>query len=433
MYNLKIEAKKIIQELQESGFEAYFVGNYPFVKQHNLMNPTDKLKIKTIDIITNAKLEDIKSRFKVVRINEEYNRSVLVELPVKQNFLNFRIYHAAEYLNVVNGKTKQVDTINDILNNFGFLMDTVMIDNEGKVINYINKKYSAFESIASKSLQSNGNFREKLIENPMVIFELCCYASNISYNVNESNLKIITNNKDYLRNVPLSLIVKYFNKILMSKNPLVGLKIIKDCMLDFQYKGVTLFDFLKHCDDQYLLKLSNFNSSIDIISRWAYLLRNVPIEERITALNNLELSYKNKILWILENYTIVDDEENYKMSIYNSRESLKKIVESKYDIFLLHEMFDRLTKLRQILNNEKTDVCSKIMDTICSRPFFTYQIAYSDDDICKIANIKNGNWLAITKENLLKKIILEKKHPSEEQYMELLKQSIEYGLISCQL
>ena len=96
-------------------------------------------------------------------------------------------------------------------------------------------------------------------------------------------------------------------------------------------------------------------------------------------------------------------------------------------------MFDKLTKLHQILNEDKADVCKKIMDTICSRPFFTYQIAYSDDDICKIANIEKGEWLELTKEHLIKKIILEKKHPNEDQYMNLLKESIEYGLISCQL
>lgn len=433
MYNLKIEAKKIIQELQDKGFEAYFVGNYPFVKQHNLINVTDKLRIKTIDIVTNAKLEDIKSTFKVVKINDEFNKSVLVEVPVKQNFLNFRIFHAAEYLNVVNNKTKQVNTVGDILDNFGFLIDTLLIDNDGKVINYVNKKYSAFESISTRSLQSNGNFREKLIENPMVIFELCYYASNITYNINESNLKIISNNKDYLKHVQLSLIVKYFNKILTSKNPVIGLKIIKNCMLDFQYKGSQIFNFLKYCDDPCLWKLSEFNSSIDIISRWAYLLKNVPAEERSEVLNGLQLPYKNKILWILENYNIVDDEENYKMAIYDSKESLQKITEAKFDIFLLYEMFDRLTKLHCVLQENKKEVCKKIIDTICSRPFFTYQIAYSDEDICKIANVKNGDWLNITKENLIKKIILEKKHPSDEQYMDLLKESIEYGLISCQL
>lgn len=433
MYNLKIEAKKIIQELQDNGFEACFVGNYPFVKQHNLINSENKLKIKTIDIVTNAKLEDIKSLFKVTKVNEEYNRSVFVEIPVKQNFLKFRVYHAGEYTNIVNKKTKSVDTIDDILYNFGFLIDTLRIDNDGKIINYVNKKYSALDSINTKSLQSNGNFREKLIENPMIIFELCLYASNINYSVNESNLKIITNNRDYLKHAPLCLIVKYFNKILMSKNPIIGLTIIKDCLLDFEYKNNKLFEFLKFCPNDSLLKLSEFNSSIDIISRWAYLLKNVPEEIRLDTLNNLELSYKNKVLWILENYDIVDDEENYKMSIYNSRESLRKITEAKFDIFLLYEMFDKLTKLHQVLNEDKNIVCKKIMDTICSRPFFTYQIAYSDDDICKIANIEKGKWLDLTKEHLIKKIILENKHPNEDQYMNLLKESIEYGLISCQL
>ena len=97
MYNLKIEADNILKKLHENGFEAYFIGNYPFVKKNNSLNPTNKLKIKSIDIVTNATLQDIQNLFEIVKPNTEYyNKYALIELLIKQNKINFKIYHAAD-------------------------------------------------------------------------------------------------------------------------------------------------------------------------------------------------------------------------------------------------------------------------------------------------------------------------------------------------
>lgn len=428
MYNLKIEALKIISELKNNKFEACLVGNYPFVKYHNSIHVNDKLKIKQFSIITNATLDDIQKLFKVTKVFENnYNKSALIEILLKSNLVYFKIFYSANYTNIINNKMKSVDTIEKILNEFSFLLETVTIDENSKLVNYTNKKLDAFQSIEDKALQTNGNFREKIMENPLIMLELCYYASNMNYNINDSYLKIITNNNSYLRYELLSNIVKYFNMILMSKHPIDGIKIIKNNMINFKYDDMELFKFLEQIPNEYIEELSKFDSSIDIISRWAYLLR--PLDNAEAIIDNFQLSYKNKILWLLQNFDIVK-EENYKMAIYNSKETFKMIAEVKWDIFLLYEMFDKLTKIHSKLNPDLEIKCGKIIDTIYSRPIFDYQLKYNDKELCEIANVEAGSWLQITKENLVQKILMCDKHPDEEKYLEMAKESIEYGLIS---
>lgn len=424
MYNLKIEAENIIRTLQENGFDACFVGNYPFVKKNNSLNPANKLKIKSIDIITSARLEDIQRLFEVVKPNTEYyNKYALVELIVKQNKINFKIYHAATYTNIVTGKTKEVNTIEEILNEFSFLIDSMRIDIDGNIINYSNKKSSAIDSISTKTLLSNGNFRERLLENPMIIFDLCLHASNIPYTINSSYLKIIGNNKNYIKHIKLETIQKYLDRILMSKYAYVGLIIIRNNLIEFAYNGKPIFEFLTYCTDEDLMQFSKFNSSVDIISRWTYLFNHVPKDKQFEMLDNLNLTYKNKIMWLLDNYYLIES-ENYKLAIYDSKKTLINIVESKNNVFLLYDMFQRLTSIWKCLDESKVEICNKIIDTICSRPFFDYQIAYSDEEIYKLVELDELIDLKDAKEEFLKALIMQPKHPNEDDYLALLKETI---------
>lgn len=421
MYNLKIEADNIIKKLNENGFEAYFIGNYPFVKKNNLLNPNQKLKIKNIDIVTNAKLEDIKNIFEVVTsVTDYYNQYALIELLIKQNKINFKIYHAAEYTNVVNNTKKQVNTVNEILNEFSFLIDTIRIDSNANILNYSNKKTSSFDSVMNRTLVCNGNFREKLLENPNIIFDLCVHASNISYSINSSYLKVISNNKNYIKYIKLEVIQKYIERILISKSAFIGLKIIKDHLIDLSYNNCKIFEFLDYCTEEDLLEFSKFTQNVDIIARWTFLLKKSPKDKQIDLLKRLKLKYEDKIIWLLNNFDLIN-EENYKIAIYNSKESLLQISNNKKTVFLLFEMFERLTNVWRCLYESKIDTCNNIIDTICSRPFFDYQILYSDQEIYKILNIDESISLVQAKEEFLKAIILEPKHPNESDYLELLK------------
>lgn len=434
MYELRLEAIKIIETLINEGYNACFIGNYPFIKCNNAYHQDDKLKLKQIEIATNANLDTIKSLFNVDKINDDFNKSAVLSVMVKNKIIKFKIYYLEDYVNKVNNNVISIKSIDDIIENFGFTLETITMGIDMKPKNYINKKCNAFENSKSKLIVSNGNFREKALENPLRILQLLYYASNINYHVNPAMLKIINNNYSYLKYEKIKDIIKYFNMILLSKHPFVGLNMLKNNLNKFEYKNVKLFNFLNKIPESYLMEFNNFDSSVDLINRWVYLLNYFNEKEYTAILESfeLDLNFKNKILWSLENYLIID-KEDYKMSIYNSKYTLKNI-SKKYDVFLLFEMINRLTKLHKILDPLKSEKCQTIIDLLCSRPFFTYQVKYKDNELLKIANINDENpcndWLEIAKEKLIQKIIMCNKHPLDDEYMQLTKESLEYGLIT---
>ena len=87
-------------------------------------------------------------------------------------------------------------------------------------------------------------------------------------------------------------------------------------------------------------------------------------------------------------------------------------------------MFQKLTNTWKCLDESKIDICNKIIDTICSRPFFDYQIAYNDEEIYKLIELENKVDLSKGKDIFLKEIIMKSKHPDDEEYLLLLKESI---------
>ena len=430
MYNLKVEALRLVNVLNSKGYESYLIGNYPFIKYHNSNHPDEKLKIKQFSIITNATLSDLQQLFTIKQDKKsDFNKYVLIEDLLKSNLVYFKVYYATNYFNVVNKKEIVVNTIEDILSQFNFLIDTIRIDKNANMINYTNKKSSAFESVESKSLLINGNFREKLTINPLIILDLCYRYSNLDYEINDSILKVIANNYKYLKYTSVENITKYFNMILESKYPSKGLKIIKKTMSQLDYNDNNIFEFLENISDEYLEQMDKLNNSVDIISRWSYLLKSFDEQTYLQIINNFNLPYLNKIVWLIQHFDIIREKE-YKLAIFNSKESLKMITEEKWDIFLLFQMFNKLTTINSLLYPEYEQQCKNIIECIYCRPFFEYQLMYDDDDLVKIANVEKGNWLNITKQNLLLKIINCEKHPDEQQYLELVKESIEYGLIS---
>ena len=430
LYNIKVEALRLVGILNSKGYDSYLIGSYPFIKYHNSIHQDEKMKVKNFSIITNATLPELQKLFTIKESKKsDFNKYVLIEDLLKSNLIYFKVYYATSYFDVVNQKEIAINTVNDILNQFNFLIDTIRIDKNANIVDFSNKKSSAFESVESKALLINGNLREKLMINPLIMLDLCYRYSNIDYTINDSLLKIISNNYKYLKHNSFEDIVKYFNMILTSKNPSKGLKIIKLAISKLDYNGIELFKFLTDISDEYLERMDKFDDSVDIISRWAYLLKEFDLQNYLQIIDNFKLSYKNKIVWLIQHFDIIK-EENYKMAIFNSKESLKDISEEKWDIFLLFQMFNKLTIINRILNPEYEQNCKNIIECIYCRPFFEYQLKYDDNELSKIANVEKGPWLDITKKDLLLKILFCDKHPDEQQYLELVKESIEYGLIS---
>ena len=417
MYNLKVEAERLMSILNKKGYESAFIGPYPYMKYHNAIHE-DRLKTKDIQFVTNASLDQLKNIFKVVKVGSDFVNYCIIETELKQNLIYFKVYYNNNYVSKIDGTITKVTTLNDILNNRNFAIDTITIDLNGKMHCLENdKKAIGYESIENRILVANGDFETLIKRNPMIMLEACIYASDLPYTIPQEYLTIMNNNYDYLKYESIDDIVKYVENIMKTNNPLKGLNIIKSSLSNYSYNNVKIFDFVNHIDNKEdIVKLEKN----DLLSRWSFLLYKMPNDVVKQTIDIFKLD-KNKILWLINNFELPKS-NNIKESIYNVSKTIKSINDNKkmHDIFVLYKMINILSNIYIILDPSNKEKYEFMSNLICSRPFFNDQVLYEDGDIIKIIK-KDINNIEDYKTELVKYILMLDKHPDDEEYIEVMK------------
>lgn len=417
MYNLKVEAERLMNILNKKGYESAFIGPYPYMKYHNAIHE-DRLKTKDIQFITNASLDQLKNIFKVVKVGSDFVNYCIIETELKQNLIYFKVYYNNNYVSKVDGTITKVTTLNDILNNRNFAIDTITIDLNGKMHCLENdKKAIGYESIENRILVANGDFETLIKRNPMIMLEACVYASDLPYTISQEYLTIMNNNYNYLKYESIDDIVKYVENIMRTNNPLKGLNIIKSSLSNYSYNNIKIFDFVNHIDNKEdIVKLEKN----DLLSRWSFLLYKMPNDVVKQTIDIFKLD-KNKILWLINNFELPKS-NNIKESIYNVSKTIKSINDNKkmHDIFVLYKMINILSNIYTILDPSNKEKYEFMSNLICSRPFFNDQVLYEDSDIIKIIK-KDINNIEDYKTELVKYILMLDKHPDDEEYIEVMK------------
>ena len=417
MYNLKVEAERLMNILNKKGYESAFIGPYPYMKYHNAIHE-DRLKTKDIQFVTNASLDQLKNIFKVVKVGSDFVNYCIIETELKQNLIYFKVYYNNNYVSKVDGTITKVTTLNDILNNRNFAIDTITIDLNGKMHCLENdKKAIGYESIENRILVANGDFETLIKRNPMIMLEACVYASDLPYAIPQEYLTIMNNNYNYLKYESIDDIVKYVENIMKTNNPLKGLNIIKSSLSNYSYNNIKIFDFVNHINDKEdIVKLEKN----DLLSRWSFLLYKMPNDIVEQTIDIFKLD-KNKILWLINNFELPKS-NNIKESIYNVSKTIKSINDNKkmHDIFVLYKMINILSNIYTILDPSNKEKYEFMSNLICSRPFFNDQVLYEDSDIIKIIK-KDINNIEDYKTELVKYILMLDKHPDDEEYIEVMK------------
>lgn len=417
MYNLKVEAERLMNILNKKGYESAFIGPYPYMKYHNAIHE-DRLKTKDIQFITNASLDQLKNIFKVVKVGSDFINYCIIETELKQNLIYFKVYYNNNYVSKVDGTITKVTTLNDILNNRNFAIDTITIDLNGKMHCLENdKKAIGYESIENRILVANGDFETLIKRNPMIMLEACVYASDLPYTISQEYLTIMNNNYNYLKYESIDDIVKYVENIMKTNNPLKGLNIIKSSLSNYSYNNIKIFDFVNYIDNKEdIVKLEKN----DLLSRWSFLLYKMPNDVIKQTIDIFKLD-KNKILWLINNFELPKS-NNIKESIYNVSKTIKSINDNKkmHDIFVLYKMINILSNIYTILDPSNKEKYEFMSNLICSRPFFNDQVLYEDSDIIKIVK-KDINNIEDYKTELVKYILMLDKHPDDEEYIEVMK------------
>lgn len=356
----------VLNKLEENGYEAYIVGGY--VRDFLLGK-----KSKDIDIITNALPKELTNIFNNLNIRDEMYGSTRI----KQDDYTFDITTYREEIKYSDRKPK-VLYINDLkidLLRRDFTMNSICMNSNEEIIDLLNGR----EDISSRTIRFIGDIDKKLIEDPLRILRAIRFSTTLDFNIDETLIKGIIRNKDYLKSLSYTRKRLELDLILMSSNFKKGLDLIESLdlkePLDIEFNEIVYSNDLLGMWSQISVgnsynfskeELKNLNIIKDIVSKKVidkYTLyinglylsmvagnilgyKNKYINELYNSLpikSNKDIDIKgNEIISILNinpskiiNNVIIDiEKEILSGNLINNNEEIKNYIVSKKEVYL---------------------------------------------------------------------------------------------------
>ncbi len=302
---LNNKAIKIINKLNESGFEAYLVGGCvrDFVMEKI---PTD------YDITTSATPDEIKNLFeKTIDTGIKHGTvSVIFEKEIFE-VTTFRCESDYEK----NRKPKKVEFVKSLkedLKRRDFTMNAMCINSKGEIIDL----FSGIEDIKNKIIRCVGEAEIRFEEDALRMLRCIRFACRTGFNIEEKTFDAIKNKAHLVKNISVERI----------KNELDGA-----LMGEFTQK----LSLLKETNlEEYILKNARYdlvlNAPKDLNIRWALMLYDNENPKKL--LNRLKFDNKSKreiMSYLLNKDTLLINNEGYlRRFIYESKtESFEKYIE----------------------------------------------------------------------------------------------------------
>jgi len=227
--------KRVLELIEESGFEAYVVGGY--VRDFLL-----KIKSTDIDICTNARPKDLTEIFKDYNTRvEDYGSFKIISDRFTFDITTYRKESNYEYRKPT--KIEYIDNLIQDLNRRDLTINAICMNSKGMIIDLLN----GILDIKSKTIRMIGDVDTKLKEDPLRILRALRFASSLGFDIEETLLCGINLNKHLVQDLSNTRKKEEIEKILVGKNCLVGLSLLKEYEID-KYLGIR-YAIVKYTED----------------------------------------------------------------------------------------------------------------------------------------------------------------------------------------
>lgn len=311
--------KKILETLENEGYQAYLVGGY--VRDY-LLGVTSF----DVDIATDALPKDIHRIF-----NSSKNNYGSVNIKVDK--LNVDITTFRKDLNYVNRRPSKVVYINNLkedLERRDFTINAICMNKNGKIIDLLN----GCKDLDRRTIKMIGSIDVKLKEDPLRIMRAIRFACILDFKIEDELYEKIKEYSYLVGDLSKERIKNELDKILISKNYKYGLELMKDTkiseVLEINY------DDINYVDD-----LLGMCAQVKVL--------NIPF-------TNVEKGNIIKITEVLD-FGKIDNEILYKYGLYISRVA-GKILNIKTT--KISKMYNKLP----IKSREDIDITSKEISSI---------------------------------------------------------------------
>lgn len=219
--NMLKVAKKVLNEITSAGFDAYIVGG--FVRDHLL-----GLVSNDIDICTSATPKELKMIFPDSTIpREDYGSIIVVHKNIRFEITTFR----REMSYIDHRHPDRVEYVKDLYQDLlrrDFTINTICMDQEGKVIDHLNGR----RDLDRKSIQTVGDSNLKFQEDALRILRAIRFATTLGFHLSPSVEEAIIKNKSLLPSLSYERRKEELDKIFASTNAKAGISLLLHFGLD---------------------------------------------------------------------------------------------------------------------------------------------------------------------------------------------------------
>ena len=214
-------ALKILKELTEHSYKAYIVGG--FVRDQLL-----GIESNDIDITTNATPKEIKEIFEDSCLpTEDYGSVTVCKKGINFELTTFR--KEIEYQD--NRKPVEIKYIDDLYTDLirrDFTINSLCMDDQGNIIDFLNGK----EDIDNKLIRTIGDANQKFSEDALRILRAVRFSTVLDFKLSDEVTNAIIENKHLVRNLSNYRKKSELEKIFISPNRKIGIKLLIDLGLD---------------------------------------------------------------------------------------------------------------------------------------------------------------------------------------------------------
>ncbi|AXI39990.1 CCA tRNA nucleotidyltransferase [Bacillaceae bacterium ZC4] len=376
-----VEAIPIIEQLNEHGHEAYFVGGSV---RDLLLNR----KIGDIDIATSAKPDEIQKIFpKTIDVGVQHGTVIVLHNGKPYEVTTFRT--EGEYEEYRRPKyVRFVSSLQEDLKRRDFTINALAMDKNGRILDYVN----GMEDLENRMIRTVGDPYERFSEDALRMLRALRFVSQLSFRLEEKTLQAITVWHKLLQNISIERITAEFEKLLAGASANDAIQLL------------TLTNVYQHMPG-----LKQKKEQLNKLLR--YPMHNLCKREE----------YWTVLLFVLE----TDDGESFMRNWKLPRRVIKKVCrhlellnclfEKDWTAFLLYktglEDALQLERIRQVLQKEKNEeAIQKLQKSYEQLPIHSRkELAVTGNDILNIVPKKPGKWV--------------------EEYLTLVEQQVVNGLI----
>lgn len=286
---------KIIEKLEQNGYEAYFVGG-------SVRDVLLGRSIGDVDIATSAMPEEVKKLFeKTIDVGIDHGTVIVLLDGIPYEVTTFR--SESEYLDYRRPKEVTfISSLEEDLKRRDFTMNAIAMTKTGVLID----PFFGQDDIKAKYIQTVGNPNERFAEDALRMMRALRFVSQLSFSLSNTTVNAIKQCGALLANISIERITIEFMKLLMGDNYGDALKLLDETSLyqylpGFSSKGKLLTSlgemnlfFLKDESEYWTIFVWGVNETVDpanFLRKWK--LSNKIINDVLINLQYLTMCLEN--------------------------------------------------------------------------------------------------------------------------------------------